>query len=82
MKKFKIALAIWCGVLVVGFTGALIWFHGFLKDYQTVYNETRPKVEMDAKLPLVLISLVFLLEIESSLILARHIASLTANCVL
>lgn len=37
---------------------------------------------MDAKLPLVLISLVFLLEIESSLILARHIASLTANCVL
>ncbi len=52
MKKFKIALAIWCGVLVVGFTGALIWFHGFLKDYQTVYNETRPKVEMDAKLPL------------------------------
>lgn len=52
MKKFKIALAIWCGVLIVGFSIALIWFNGFLKDYQKVYNETRPKTEMDETLSL------------------------------
>ena len=50
MNKFKIALIAWCSILVVGFGIGLIWLNGFLKDYQKVYDETRPKVEMDATL--------------------------------
>ena len=47
MKKFSIALMIWCAVLTVGLGVGLVFFNGFLKDYQTVYDESRPKVEMD-----------------------------------
>lgn len=50
MKKFWIALAIWCSVLIVGFGIALVYFNSFLKDYQKVYDETRPSLEMEAKL--------------------------------
>jgi len=50
MKKFLIALGIWCGVLTLGFTIALIFFNNFLKDYQEVYTTTRPSVEMDTQL--------------------------------
>ena len=48
MKKFLIALIIWCAVLTTGFGIALAFFNNFLKEYQKTYNETRPKVEMDA----------------------------------
>ena len=52
MKKFKIALIIWCAVLTVGFGVGLVFFNNFLADYQATYDETRPKVEMDATLPM------------------------------
>lgn len=50
MKKFYTALIIWCSVLILGFGVALVFFNNFLKDYQKIFNETRPKVEMDEKL--------------------------------
>lgn len=50
MKKFLIALAIWCAVLTTGFGIALVCFYNFLQDYQTTYDTTRPNLEMEAKL--------------------------------
>lgn len=50
MKKFLIVLSIWAAVLVVGFGIALGFFHKFLKNYQDVYDKTRPDIEMSENL--------------------------------
>lgn len=49
-KAYWIFLIIWSIVLILAFTGALVWFHGFLTNYQKVYDETRPKLFMEQNL--------------------------------
>ena len=41
-RGYWIFLMVWSISLVVVLGGALIWFYGFLKDYQRVFEETRP----------------------------------------
>lgn len=51
-KIYWIFLIIWSVVLCLVLAGALVWFYGFLKNYQKVYDETRPKLFMDRTLEL------------------------------
>ncbi|MBD5444292.1 MAG: hypothetical protein HDR29_01945 [Lachnospiraceae bacterium] len=41
-RGYWIFLLIWSVLLTVVMAVALIWFYGFLKDYQRVFDETRP----------------------------------------
>lgn len=41
-RGYWIFLLVWSIFLVLALTVALIWFYGFLKDYQRVFEETRP----------------------------------------
>ena len=52
MKKFLIFVAAWCVLLtsVLGF--ALVQLHKFLEDYQLTFENTRPKLAMEATVPM------------------------------
>lgn len=49
-KAYWIFLIVWSVILVLVLAGALVWFHGFLTNYQKVYDETRPKLFMEQNL--------------------------------
>ena len=46
-KKFVIFLISWLAVLSVSISGFLVYFYGFLKDYQKTYEESLPYHIMD-----------------------------------
>ncbi len=52
MKKFGKFLLIWCLCLTMVLAAALVAFYCFLVDYQNTYDHTRPKLAMDAMLPI------------------------------
>lgn len=51
-KIYWIFLGVWSILLTLTLAVGLIWFHGFLADYQKVYEETRPKLYQDEMMKL------------------------------
>lgn len=41
-RAYWIFLAVWSVLLILAMSAFLVWFYGFLKDYQAVFEETRP----------------------------------------